>query len=94
MTIPLYLARRGRDQNQGVVLAPINGLKDGCKCSQRVALNLRVEPPLEILLTPERDSIISRQIAAHGVWEPELTWLVTQLLEPSFGAIDVGANLG
>ena len=61
---------------------------------KRVPLKVAVTPPLEMLVQPDKDKYISTQISNTGLWEPALTWLLTQLIEPGHQVIDVGANIG
>ena len=40
------------------------------------------------------DRGVGRPIAVHGVWEPHITKLIQEALEPGMNVLDVGANLG
>ena len=49
--------------------------------------------PFSLSLHPPGE-LVSDQLAAHGIWEPYETTLVTGFLKPGMCVVDAGANLG
>jgi len=46
------------------------------------------------LFLNNQDNFLSRDIAFHKVWEPEITKLVKEIIKEDQNVIDVGANIG
>lgn len=49
--------------------------------------------PFSLALHPSGE-LVSDHLAAHGIWEPYETTLVTGFVEPGMCVVDAGANLG
>jgi FkbM family methyltransferase len=58
------------------------------------------EPALDVktaggqLLLPRRDRVMTRELAAHGVWKPATTDWLRSTLRPGQTFVDVGAHVG
>jgi FkbM family methyltransferase len=71
------------------------GVRGGDPFQPKIATDSIVTPRFKILTDPgDRLKGVSSSLRLYGTYDPELTWVVEQLIDSDSTVIDIGANIG